>query len=78
MSPTQSTKVNDIEGRRISLTVSEETFRRYSNLPWGSRNKIVEKALLMFLEGYEKHDELFIGAIMSDNVKFDLNLPEKP
>ena len=69
-----TTKTNDVEGRRISITVSESVHQRYSNLPWGTRNKILEKALVMFLDAYEEHDELFIGAILSDKVKFDLNL----
>lgn len=72
-----SIKTNDVEGRRISITVTPEQYARYSQLPWGTRNRVLDQTLAMILDAVDEHGELFIGAILGGNIKFDMDLPPK-
>ncbi len=69
-----STKTNDVEGRRISITVDADTSQRYSRLAWGTKNKLLEATLRMVLDAYDRHGDMLIGAILSGNVRLEQDL----
>lgn len=66
------------EPARLSIEIPRDLHNRMNNfLPYGVKSLVIRKVLEMITDALEKNGEIFIGAVLADNIKLEYHPQER-